>query len=143
MTYKKKVSLLLLFLLFYGGMLVLTLIAEDVHNARLPQVTAGRFTKEVFTYTVESEDGPVEKERSYLGIPKEMLDAGKVFEVCSKEEHGMIIYYVKKLAVSTCIENDAFYGSDDTLLGSCRVVLEGYETLEDGDEIYITNAGKK
>ena len=72
-------ALLALSLLFYGAMLFLTIFAKNIHNARLPQVTAERLGKQHFSYTFTSEGYTAKRTGSLPALPKELVDTNQVF----------------------------------------------------------------
>lgn len=151
MMYKKGTAkrrylpLLFLSLTFYGIMLFLTLTAKDIHNARLPQVTANRLNKQSFTYTVTQEDGyTYEASKNREGIPKDVVDSGQIFIVTTITKEDMTYYYAKRTTVTidTTLNNDTYYALDSSVSLRDMVILTGYEELEDGDEVYIVKEDK-
>ena len=149
MTYPKKkkaddsakhrlLPLFLLLFLFYGIMFVLTFTAKDIHNARLPHVTAGPLSRQDFEYMVTPEGGmPRMVTSSLLAIPKELVDSEQVFVIYTEERNGMTYTYARKVFVTVSLENDMYYSVDGGIAFSDRIILSGYEELEDGCEVYI------
>ena len=138
---KKPWLMLCLFsLLFYGAMLFLTIFANDVHNARLPKVTAAQPEKQKFTYTLTTENGETTtKTRSCDALPKEMVDSGKVFSLKTVTENGRIFYYAEplKFTIDITLNHPDYYAiSTGSVFGS-TVILTGYETLSSGDEVFL------
>ena len=138
--------LLILSLLFYGGLLLLTIYAKDIHNARLPHVTAGSAEKQTFTYRVTLPDGfTAERNNSFISLPKELIDAGQVFLVKTVAENDCTYYCVHKIYVTVdeSKENADYYAIADGIESRDIVVLTGYENLQDGDEVYLIRKTKK
>lgn len=138
-------TLCLLSLLFYGAMLLLTLFAKDIHNARLPQVTAERPGKQEFTYTVTIENYTVERTGSHTALPKDMVDSGKVFTLKSVMKDDFTYYYAEQVSVvvDTSKENTDYYAISEGLSSRDIVIMTGYENIKDGDEVYLVQEKKK
>lgn len=132
-------TLCLLSLLFYGAMLLLTLLAKDIHNARLPQVTAERPGKQKFTYTFTSEDYTDTRTGSHTALPKDMVDSGKVFSLKSVVKDDFTYYYAELVSVlvDTSKENPDYYAISDGLDNRDMVIMTGYDTLSDGEEVFL------
>lgn len=137
---KPWLMLCLLSLLFYGAMLLLTVFADDIHNARLPKVTAAQPEKQKFTYTVTTGDGEtITKTRSCDALPKEMVDSGKVFTLRSETENGVIFYYAEplKFTVDTTLNHPDYYAISTGSVFGTTVILTGYEALSAGEEVFL------
>lgn len=139
---KEKKQLLPLFLLsfaFYGSILFLTLNALDIRNARLPQVTASRLTKQEFDYIATLPSGQtIQTTSKFLAIPKELVDYGKVFAIEAVPTEDMTYYYAKEvfIAIDNKKENELYYALTDSSFRE-MIVFTGYETLEDGCEVHL------
>lgn len=138
----KKPWLLLCFLsvLFYGFLLFLTLIAKDVHVARLPKVTTGQPETRGFTCTFLLPDGTMQTlTRFCLALPKEMVDADKVFYLKSETEHGFTYYYAEPLSftIDDTLEHPDYYAVSFPLYYYGSVILTGYEELSAEDEVFL------
>lgn len=142
---KPWLTLCILSLLFYGVMLMLTLFAKDIHNARLPQVTAERPGKQPFSYTAIFEGYTSERTGSYTALPKTMVDSGKVFTLKSVMKEDFIYYYAEQVSVvvDTSKENADYYAISEGLSSRDIVIMSGYETLRDGDEVCLIQENKK
>ncbi len=142
---KSWFALILLSVLFYGSMLVLTLIAKDVRNARLPRVTAQRLGTQKFTYSVSN--GAETRTTTALAIPKHLVDSDQVYSllIIYNSETEETNCYVDKvsLTIDTSKENPDYYAVTDTSYTYTFFVTEGYEGLEDGDEVYYEGVYKK
>lgn len=134
----RLLPLFLLSFLFYGIMLFLTVAAKDIHNARLPHVTAGSLSRQDFEHMVTPEGGMPRMVTSSLpAIPKELVDSGQVFSVYTEERNGMTYTYARRVSVTVSFENDMYYAVDGGIAFSDRIIFSGYEELEDGCEVYI------
>lgn len=145
-TTKKPVLVLaLLSLLFYGGMLLLSVFADDIHYARLPQVTAGVPKKQHFSYTSTYDGHTINHTGSYIALPKDMVDSGKVFVIKTVVEENFTYYYAEKVSVTvdTGKENTDYYALSGGLDSRDIVIMSGYETLSDGDEVYLIQKKKQ
>lgn len=136
---KSWLVLCLLSLLFYGAMLLLSLFAKDIHNARLPQVTAERPGKQEFTYTITIEDFSNTRIGSFTALPKAMVDENKVFIIRTVSEEDFTYYYATQVFVTVDIskENTDYYAISQGLDSRDIVIMSGYETLNDGDEVCL------
>ena len=143
---KPWLMLVLLSLLFYGGMLLLTGFADDIHYARLPQVTTGQPDKQNFTQTLTLKDGTtMERTRSCTALPKELVDSGRVFTVRSVTENGFTYYYVRKLSctIDTNLQHDDYYAIAGSSVFRDSIILTSYEDLKDGDEVFLVKEEQK
>ena len=136
---KPWLILVLLSLFFYGAMLLLTVTSKDIHAARLPKVTASRPEKQSFTYFVTIENGTIEQTSSFTALPKDMVDSGKVFRLQSVTENDFTYYYARQLTVTIdkTKENDDYYAISDGLMFGETIIMTGYKTLKDGDEVNL------
>lgn len=136
MKYKQMLHILLS-VFFYGTMLVLTLIAVNVHNARLPHVTASRLGSQEFKTEVTLEGGYTrEVKRLVIGVPKELVDTDSVFVLTNREKNGMTYYYCRKVKVTYSLENEKYYAVENGISSMDTVILSGYEELTDGCEVF-------
>ena len=142
---KPWLVLCLLSLLFYGAMLLLSLTARDIHNARLPQVTASRPFKQKFTYTVTWEDSVIERTGSFTALPKDMVDTGKVFTLRSETENDFTYHYAQQISivVDEGKTNDDYYAITSGINSWDTLIVTGYEALEDGDEVFLIQENKE
>lgn len=142
---KQLLPLFLLSLVFYGGILFLTFNALDIRNARLPQVTAFRLTKQEFDYIATLPSGQtIQTTSKFLAIPKEIIDYGKVFAIESVPTEDMTYYYAKEIfiPIDDRKENEQYYALADSSFRE-MVIFTGYELLEDGCEVYLVKEEKK
>ncbi len=138
-------ALLALSLLFYGAMLFLTIFAKNIHNARLPQVTAERLGKQHFSYTFTSEGYTTKRTSSLPSLPKELVDTNRIFVLETKETDDFTYYYARKASVSIdkSKENADYYAIADGLDSRAMIIVSGYEKLNDGDEIFLVKKEKE
>ena len=152
MTYKpnklknlsRLLPLLLLSVLFYGVMGFLTLKASDIHYARLPQVTTGQLGNEEFTFFLP--DYPdTERTRSILAIPKELYESGQVFKIEIKTKDDFTYYYARQVWAELEMDkqNEHYYAIKRGIMRSDHIILDGYEELYDGMEVFPMNLHKK
>lgn len=139
-TKKPFFSLLLLSLLFYGSLLFLSAFADEIHYARLPQVTAETLKKQSFSYTVTLDNGfSASQTRLVSALPKDIVDSGQVFIIRTDVKDDFIYYYAQKVSVviDTEQKNDDYYAITGGISSRDLVILTGYETLSDGDEVAL------
>lgn len=142
---KPWLTLCILSLLFYGTMLLLTLFAKDIHNTRLPQITAERPGKQKFTYSFTFEDYTTTRTGSYTALPKAMVDSGQVFTLKSVVEDDFTYYYAEQVSViiDETKSNPDYYAISEGLDSRDIVIMTGYETLSDGNEVCLIQEKKK
>lgn len=152
MTHKKDTTnkplffLLLLSLLFYGGMLFLSAFADDIHYARLPRVTAETPKKQSFSYTITLNNGASSSQTNlFPALPKDMVDSGQVFIVRTSVQDDFTSYYAQKVSIviDTEKKNDDYYAITDGIFSRDLVILTGYEALSDGDEVALLKEKKE
>lgn len=123
---KIKVCLALT-LLFFIGMTVLTFTARDIHNSRLPHVTAKRLTRELFG------DGFTRK----LALPKELTEGDGVFIITSRIINGEKRDIARRVVLTTGQEDEEFYEVTGGIMGNELVIIESDRGLRDGDEVFV------
>ena len=153
MMYRKKkdhdkkpwLILCLISVLFYGAMFLLTLSAKDIHNARLPQVTTARPIKQKFSYTLAVEGTTIERSGNFTALPKDMVDAGKVFTLRSITENDFTYHYVQQISVVVdgSKQNEEYYAISSGINNGDTLIMTGWENLNDGDEVFIVTEKKK
>ncbi len=142
---KKVILLCLISIIFYGGILFLTLNAWDIRCAKLPQVTASRLKKEEFPYTEILQDGQeYETTRKFLAIPKEVVQYGQFFAIDTVHKDDLTYYYAREvsIAIDTARENENSYALLESDYRE-TIILTGYEGLEDGCEVHIVKEEKE
>lgn len=139
------VLLVTLSMLFYGTMLFLSLYSKDIHNARLPQVTAERLGEQKFSYSITIDERTIKRTSSLSALPKEMVNSDCIFVLETIETEDFTYYYAKKVSVTIddTKENPDYYAITDGLERRAMVIMSGYETLNDGDEVYYSRNEKE
>jgi len=140
---RRLLPLIVLYLLFYGAMLLLTLTAKDIHLARLPKVTASRLQNVTFSYQHTNNGETYTVTKQMPGIPKELYDSGQIFVIVSEVTDYMTCYYAKKISLELdpSKENETYYAVSDSFFRD-MVILTGYEELEHGDEVHLLKDNK-
>lgn len=83
----KKLLFILTFL-FFSGMIFFTLFAESIHNAFLPEVTAARPEKRLFSFEYVDENGKFQSGSSEnIAVPSEMLE-NDIYIIYLAEKNG-------------------------------------------------------
>lgn len=135
----KKKPLIFITLLFFSGMLFLTLTAKKFYIASLPHVKARPLNKESFTLEKKSDLGNITYERTSLGLPKYLYNADAIYKISTIIKNGEQRYIAIKLSnVSIGSSNADYYQVLNGISNTDIIILEGYEKLEDGHEVYIT-----
>lgn len=123
--------------LFFTGMLFLTLFAEPLHNASLPKVTVSRPEQRPFPYEYTLEDGAVSiGSIQKIAVPKTMLESG-VYVLYSAEKNGTRRDFVRLAPVQTGEERDGYVEIVSGIVFSDRIVTESTEELYDGCEVNV------
>ena len=132
-----KKILLILTVLFFAGMLFLTLFAEQMHNASLPKVTVSHPEQKPFHYEYTDENGkPQTGYAQKLAVPETMPKNG-VYILYYAEKNGTKRSFVRKAPVQTGEEQDGYVEIVSGLMFSDRIVVESTETLYDGCEVTV------
>lgn len=142
---KRLLPLVVLSLLFYGVMLLLTLTAKDIHNARLPQVTAGRPEKQFFSYTDTMEGNAIERTISCTALPKDMVDSGKIFILQTITKGDFTYYYAQQcfVTIDTEKQHTDYYAISNGIDSWDTIILTGYENLQNDDEVFLIKENSK
>lgn len=132
-----KKILLIFTIFFFAGMLVLTLFAEQMHDASLPKVTASRPEHRSFPYEYTLEDGTVSMGSiQKIAVPKTMLESG-VYILYSAEKNGTKRSFVRLAPVQTGEERDGYVEVVSGIMFSDRIVTESSGVLYDGCEVSV------
>ena len=127
----KIISLVCVTLLFFALMAALSLTARDVHQSRLPHVTAARLTRESFS------QGPGSVRYRQTAIPKELYHSGDIYIITSRSVNGESRDFAKKVDIEIGLEIDGFYEVTHGLLGHDYVIFSTDRPLDDGDEVLV------
>lgn len=132
-----KKILLGITILFFAGMLFLTIFAEKIHESSLPNVTVSRPEQRLFPYEYVDENGePQTGSAQKIAVPKEMLEDG-VYVVYSAEKNGTKRDFVRLDPVQTGEERDGYVEIISGIMFSDRIVTERSGELYDGAEVRV------
>jgi len=132
-----KRILLTFTVIFFAGMLFLTLFAERIHNAALPQVSLARpeprlFPREYIDENGENATGLSEK----LAVPEALVESG-VYVTYSAEKNGTKRDFVQRVEVQFGEKLDGYVEIVSGLSFSDRIVIGSTGELISGSEVYI------
>ena len=132
---------------------------SDIESARIllskptePCETGQFFTKtnvkSVFTYYYAKEAWDnlyIKRTRSILAIPKELYETRQVFKIEIKTKEDFTYYYAKQVWATLDREknNENYYAINGGIMRSDHIILDGYEELHDGMEVFPQNLHKK
>lgn len=134
-----KKILLIVTILFFAGMLFLTLFAEKIHENSLPKVTAARPERQLFPYEFTDEKGETHTgSTEKIAVPKAMLDSG-VYVLYSAEKNGTKRNFVRLAAIQTGEENGEYIEVVSGIGFSDRIAAENTGELYDGCEVNIVD----
>lgn len=128
---RRKIWIFWGMVLFYLGMLLLTVTGRRVHDARLPKVRG--IYPEMFSYS----DGV---STSYQpGLPNQLKNQ-PVFRIVCREKNGEERYYAKQVTDMEALEErgDVFLVGGE-LNGYQMIICEGMENVRDGSEVLLIN----
>lgn len=118
-------------------MLFLTLFAEQIHNASLPQVTAARPEQKLFPFELTDENGETHMgSAEKIAVPKAMLEKG-VYVIYSAEKNGTMRNFVRLTPVRTGAERDGYAEVVSGIMFSDRIVIDSDGELFDGEEVFV------
>ena len=132
-----KKILLIFTVLFFAGMLFLTLFAEQMHNASLPKVTVSHPEQKPFPYEYTDENGEQQTGSiQKIAVPEAMPENG-VYILYYAEKNGTKRSFVRKAPVQTGEEQDGYVEIVSGLMFSDRIVIESAKALYDGCEVTV------
>ncbi len=132
-----KRILLTLTVLFFAGMLFLTLFAERIHNAALPQVSSARPEPRMFPREYTDENGETVTGLSEkLAVPESLAESG-VYVIYSAEKNGTKRNFVQLAEVQFGEKFDGYVEIVSGLSFSDRIVTGSTGELFSGSEVYI------
>lgn len=131
----KKITLAVT-VLFFSAMLLLTFLAQPIHNAALPRVTASRVETRAFDDSFTDADGNTVAIESYKAtVPIALLEQG-VYTVYTAEKNGTERQFVRLVSVQTGrITDDGYAEVVSGLMFNDRIVTEHTGELIDGAEV--------
>lgn len=132
----KKLLFILTFL-FFSGMIFFTLFAESIHNAFLPEVTAARPEKRLFSFEYVDENGKFQSGSSEnIAVPSEMLE-NDIYIIYLAEKNGTKRFFVRLAPVQTGKESDGYTEIVSGIVFSDRIVISTTKELFDGCEVIV------
>ncbi len=131
----KKITLAVT-VLFFTAMLLLTFLAQPIHNAALPTVTASRVETRAFDDSFTDSDGNTVTIESYkVAIPNDLLEQG-IFTVYTAEKNGTQRQFVRLVSVQTGrMTEDGYAEVLSGLMFNDRIVTKHTGELFDGAEV--------
>lgn len=125
---------------FFSLMLILTVLARDIHNSRIPNVTAKRLTQEDFEFKSIFINGEeIISQHKRLAIPKNIVDRDEVYVIRRIYINGEERDAARLVFPQIGTENEEFYEVTGGIDRRDIVIYESNKKLKDGDEVYITN----
>ena len=133
----KNKLLILVTVLFLGGMVFLTLFGRTIHDNRLPQVWVAHPEKRGFPYEYTDHDGKLQTgEVMRLALPTEVVEGG-VYRVYSYERNGSARNYVEQVIPATGKEKEGYVEILSGVYGKDWIVYRSSEELETGREVTV------
>ena len=116
--------------LFYLGMIVLSLSARRLYTASLPRVRIGYPEHRLFR---------VDGERAYLPAMPEELAAKELYALAEVERNGELRYVAERLEPLFGEWQDGYYPVLEGINILSPLVVEGMEGLTEGQEVCLEN----
>lgn len=131
----KKITLAVT-VLFFSAMLILTFLAQPIHNAALPRVTASRVETRTFDDSFTDSEGNTVAIESYkTAIPITLLEQG-IYTVYTAEKNGTQRQFVRLVSVQTGRTTEDGYAEVlSGLMFNDRIVTQYTGELYDGAEV--------
>lgn len=132
-----KNILIIITVFFFSAMLLLSIFAEQIHNAGLPKVTVSR--PETYTFEESGTDQNGETYTFYTektALSKGRLENG-VYVLYSAEKNGTKRSFVRLVQVVTGAEKDGYYEIVSGINYGEKIVTYSTEMLYDGAEVVI------
>ncbi len=129
----------LITVLFFCIMLLLTLSARSIHNAKLPKVKTGYLTYERFSHDEKKQykDSNLQNEFT-VGLPKELYNNHSIYKISIETVNGeerSIARRITELVLGS--ENEGYYEVVEGITVLDQIIFESNKILQDGDEVYI------
>ena len=133
----KKITLAVT-VLFFSSMLLLTFLAQPIHNAALPRVTAARVENRAFDDSyIDAEGNTVNMESYKTAVPLALLEQG-IYTVYTAEKNGTERQFVRLVSVQTGRTTDDGYAEVlSGLMFNDLIVTEFTGELYDGAEVMV------
>ena len=116
--------------LFYLGMILLSLSARRLYTASLPRVRIGYLEHRLFR---------VDGERAYLPAMPEELAAKELYALTEVERNGELRYVAERLEPCFGERQDGYYPVLEGINILSPLVVEGMEGLTEGQEVCLEN----
>lgn len=130
----KRITLIIT-IIFFAGMLILTLSARHIHNAFLPKVETGRAQQAPFPFEYIDESGAVQTgTQMKLSVTGEQLDNG-IYVIYSAVKNGEKRNFVRLADIAVGSEYNGFFEVISGLNSSDRIVISSDGELYDGAEV--------
>lgn len=128
---QKKRMLVAVSAVFYLALALLAVFSKKVHTAALPRVRIGYLEQKSVT---------IDEKRQYLPVLPEELYGVALYRVSEEEKNGETRYVAKEISVTV---SDEPQGGDYAVLSGpdsyTPLIVEGYETIEEGREVFVEN----
>lgn len=131
----KKITLTVT-VLFFTAMLLLTFLAQSIHNASLPKVAVARLESRMFEVQMFDADGEsVTAYTDKIALPKELCEDG-VYVLYTAKKNGTERQFVHLISLQTGDESeDGYLEVVAGLISTDRIVIEHSGNLFDGCEV--------
>ena len=119
--------------------------ARKIHVASLPRVKVTDVKFEIFEveeYADESGSGNTNRDYDMeIGIPKELYDNHEIYILSSEMINGEIRTVVRNVTEKVEIgrSNEDSYEILKGLYGMNKIIIDGFENIQDGCEVYVIN----
>jgi hypothetical protein len=135
----KKISNLILIFIFIIIMIFLTLSARGIHNARIPNVTVQRLTREEFEITRVTSDGFVHTfTQRLLAIPKDLYYSGEIFIITPIIINGERRDAARRVTVTTGEgTNENFYSVVQGIDFNHMVIIQSDRDVVHNGEVFV------
>jgi hypothetical protein len=136
----KKIINAVITLFFFFLMLILSILARDIHNSQIPNVTVKRLTQENFTINSTLRSGEeVTTHQKRLSIPKSIIDSGEVYVITRIYINGEERDAARLVFPQIGAENEKFYVVTSGIDRRDLVIFDSNNKLKDGDEVFIVD----
>lgn len=122
--------------LFFSAMLLLTFLAQPIHNAALPRVTASKVETRAFDDRyIDAEGNTVNMESYKTAVPITLAEQ-RIYTVYTAEKNGTQRQFVRLVDIRTGrITEDGYVEVMSGLMFNDRIVTEHTGELYDGAEV--------
>ena len=132
-----KKIIVIITVIFFAGMLFLTVFAREIHNSALPHVTASRVQRAQFSFEFTDESGEIfVGTESKLAITKEQYEQG-VYVLYKAEKNGEVRDFIRRAEIVGGREQDGYVEVVAGLSPNERIVTDYTGKLYDGCEVVV------